>query len=134
MCMPKYLDSDGVAYLWGKIKHNLNDKMTYYSRTKSDWDSDRTLISEKDVLYIYSDYKVIQNEDQDFYIPGIKLGDGKTYLIDLPFLNNINSDIDKQILQHVKNKDIHITSQQRLFWNNKLNLAIDNENLVFNRL
>ena len=134
MCMPKYLDSDGVAYLWGKIKHNLNDKMTYYSRTKSDWDSDRTLISEKDVLYIYSDYKVIQNEDQDFYIPGIKLGDGKTYLIDLPFLNNINSDIDKQILQHVKNKDIHITSQQRLFWNNKLNLTMDNENLVFNRL
>lgn len=59
MCMPKYLDSDGVAYLWGKFKHNLNDKITYYSRTKSDWDSDRTLISEKDVLYIYSDYKVI---------------------------------------------------------------------------
>jgi len=57
--MPKYLDSSGVAYLWGKIKNNLNDKMVYYSKKKSEWDSDVEAISQKDVLYIYSDYKTI---------------------------------------------------------------------------
>lgn len=57
--MPKYLDSSGVAYLWGKIKNNLNDKIVYYSNEKDEWDSHSEIISQKDVLYIYSDYKTI---------------------------------------------------------------------------
>lgn len=130
--MPKYLDRQGVAFLWSKITNINKNKLNFYSDTVEGWKSKIHYVAEQNTMYIYIDYK--KNEDQDFYIPGIKLGDGKTYLIDLPFLNNINSDIDKQILQHVKNKDIHITSQQRLFWNNKLNLTMDNENLVFNRL
>lgn len=130
--MPKYLDRQGVAFLWSKITNIDKNKLNFYSDTVEGWKSKIHYVAEQNTMYIYIDYK--KNEDQDFYIPGIKLGDGKTYLIDLPFLNNINSDIDKQILQHVKNKDIHITSQQRLFWNNKLNLKMDNENLVFNRL
>lgn len=140
MCMPKYLDSDGVAYLWGKIKHNLNNKMTYYSRTKSDWDSDRALISEKDVLYIYSDYKVIQKDGQEIYLPGLKIGDGLSYLIDLPFINAQNEAeiqrLQNLILDHMNNKIAHIQSGEREFWNNKLNyqLKSQEENLVFNRL
>ena len=140
MCMPKYLDSDGVAYLWGKIKHNLNDKMTYYSRTKSDWDSDRTLISEKDVLYIYSDYKVIQKDGQKIYLPGLKIGDGSSFLIDLPFINDTSdSDIKRLqnlILDHINDKIVHIQPGEREFWNNKLNYSFDdsNDNLILNRL
>jgi len=57
--MPKYLDSSGVAYLWKKLKNNLNNKIVYYSKKKSEWDADRDIIAEKDVLYIYSDYKTI---------------------------------------------------------------------------
>ena len=112
--MPKYLDSDGVAYLWGKIKHNLNDKMTYYSRTKSDWDSDRTLISEKDVLYIYSDYKVIQKDGQKIYLPGLKIGDGLAYVVDLPFVDTI-------YMKHITDTDIHITAEERTLSQRMLN-------------
>jgi len=43
--MPKYLDSDGVAYLWRKLKNNLSNKMVYYSKKKADWDADRDMIS-----------------------------------------------------------------------------------------
>jgi len=43
--MPKYLDSDGVAYLWGKLKNNLNNKMIYYSKKKAEWDLNKDLIS-----------------------------------------------------------------------------------------
>jgi len=43
--MPKYLDSDGVAYLWGKLKNNLNNKIVYYSRTKDEWNADASLIA-----------------------------------------------------------------------------------------
>ncbi len=43
--MPKYLDSEGVAYLWRKIKNNLDNKMIYYSKKKSEWNLDKNLIS-----------------------------------------------------------------------------------------
>jgi len=43
--MPKYLDSDGVTYLWGKLKNNLNNKIVYYSRTKDEWNADASLIA-----------------------------------------------------------------------------------------
>ena len=55
------------------------------------------------------------------YVPGIKIGDGSAYVVDLPFVN--------------------ITSEQVNFWNNKVNCYLEteltdegnNETLVFTR-
>lgn len=135
--MPKYLDSDGVAYLWRKIKNNLNNKIIYYSKTKSEWNSDRDFMSQKNVLYIYSDYKSIKRDGEQILIPGLKIGDGTTYLIDLPFVNDTSkgSELEQLILDHINNKVIHISAEERNFWNNKLNLLLqpDTQALVFNR-
>jgi hypothetical protein len=60
--MPKYLDQDGVAYLWQKIHNNLNNKLKYYAKRKEEWNSDINMISEKNVLYIYTDYKTIEKD------------------------------------------------------------------------
>ena len=49
---------------------------------------------------------------------GLKIGDGKAYVIDLPFLND-TSGIDFD--QHINNTTIHITNEEREFWNNKIN-------------
>ncbi len=134
--MPKYLDSDGVAYLWRKLKNNLSNKMVYYSKKKADWDADRDMISQKDVLYIYSDYKLIDQDGKQIYMPGIKVGDGTSYLIDLPFANqNKNNEIEDLLLDHINNKIVHISAEQRDFWNNKLNLSLtpQSQTLVLNR-
>lgn len=135
--MPKYLDSDGVAYLWRKIKNNLNNKMIYYSKTKSEWNLNRDFMSQKNVLYIYTDYKTIEKDGEQILIPGLKIGDGTTYLIDLPFVNDTSrgSELEQLILDHINNKVIHISAEERNFWNNKLNLLLqpDTQTLVFNR-
>lgn len=135
--MPKYLDSDGVAYLWRKIKNNLNNKIIYYSKTKSEWNSDRDFMSQKNVFYIYSDYKSIERDGEQILIPGLKIGDGTTYLIDLPFVNDTSkgSELEQLILDHINNKVIHISAEERNFWNNKLNLLLqpDTQTLVLNR-
>lgn len=134
--MPKYLDSDGVAYLWRKLKNNLSNKMIYYSKKKADWDADRDMVSQKDVLYIYSDYKLIEQDGKQIYMPGIKIGDGTSYLIDLPFANqNKNSEIEDLLLDHINNRIVHISAEQRDFWNNKLNLSLtpQSQTLVLNR-
>ena len=134
--MPKYLDSDGVAYLWGKLKNNLNNKIVYYSRTKDEWNADASLIAQKDVLYIYSDYKTIQKDGKQILLPGLKIGDGMTYLIDMPFVNSTDSGIEQLVLDHINNNIIHINATERNFWNNKLNYSFNEEsqNLTLNRL
>ena len=133
--MPKYLDSSGVAYLWKKLKNNLNNKIVYYSKKKSEWDADRDIIAEKDVLYIYSDYKTIQKDGKQLLVPGLKIGDGVSYLIDIPFVNNINSEFEDLLLDHINNKVIHVSAYDREFWDNKLNLDLElqDENLILNR-
>lgn len=135
--MPKYLDSDGVAYLWRKIKNNLNNKIIYYSKKKSEWDLDKDFISQKNVLYIYSDYKSINKDEEQIFIPGLKIGDGTTYLIDLPFINNTNngSEIEQIILDHIDNNMIHVSAEEKNFWNNKINLLLqpESQTLIFNR-
>lgn len=134
--MPKYLDSNGVAYLWKKLKNNLNNKIVYYSKKKSEWDADRDIIAEKDVLYIYSDYKTIQKDGKQLLVPGLKIGDGMTYLIDMPFVNSTDSGIEQLVLDHINNNVIHINATERNFWNNKLNYSFNEEsqNLILNRL
>ncbi len=134
--MPKYLDESGVAYLWKKLKHDFNNRMVYYSKKKNEWDADRDMIAEKDALYIYSDYKTIQKDGQQILIPGLKIGDGVSYLIDIPFVND-NSEFEDLLLDHINNRIIHVSLNDRDFWNNKLNLVdlvdLQDENLILNR-
>ena len=127
--MPKYLDPDGVAYLWSKIKNISQHNFVYYSKTTDEWNRTPLLLSEKNALYIYTDHKKTLNEKQEeVYVPGLKLGDGKAYLIDLPFLND--SDSEYHFLEHIHNKVIHVDTNDRTFWDNKLNVEIQNENLI----
>lgn len=133
--MPKYLDPQGVSYLWSKVQDISKDKLIYYSKTKEQWNINPQLLSKKDVLYIYTNYKKIrkQGEQDQIIIPGLKVGDGKSYLIDLPFINTSNSDFENILLQHINNKTIHVTQEEKIFWSNKLNLFLQEENLVLNR-
>ena len=134
--MPKYLDDSGVVYLWKKLKHDFNNRMVYYSKKKNEWNADRDIIAEKDALYIYSDYKTIQKDGQQILIPGLKIGDGISYLIDIPFVND-NSEFEDLLLDHINNRIIHVSLNDRDFWNNKLNLVdlvdLQDENLILNR-
>ena len=130
--MPKYLDQEGVAYLWSKIKKETEKNLVYQSNTTEDWNERLGFISEKNVLYIYTDYRIIEKDGEEILLPGLKVGDGKSYLIDLPFLNS-TSDIDQVMIDHINNSVIHISAKERAFWNNKLNYQLQDEILVFNR-
>lgn len=132
--MPKYLDSAGVSYLWSKIKRIQQNKLVYYSNSKQVWNLEPQLISEKDVLYIYTNYKTINVDDEQITIPGLKIGDGKSYLIDLPFFNDI-SNFNDIFMDHINNKVIHVSMEDRMFWDNKLNLFLEaqEQNLILNR-
>lgn len=106
--------------------------------TTANWNAARGFIPLEGELIVYNDYatirKVINGVEQDVTVPAIKIGDGRAYVQDLPF---VNDELRDQILNHINNPEIHVTMAEKLFWNNKLNVddssEVVNEALIFNR-
>jgi len=101
--------------------------------TKENWATMTTYIPQKGEIDIYSNRTTIDEVDY----PGIKIGDGTTYVVDLPFLGDDQTAlIMGMITSHTGNSNIHVTAEEKAFWNNKLNYTLDPlqaETLVLNR-
>lgn len=92
-------------------------------RSTAEWDLDPTKISDFGTVYIYTDYQNIDNQN----VPGMKVGDGSTPIVDLPFTT-------KKYDQHVADTSIHVTDEEKLFWNDKMRCYMSTsnpENLIF---
>lgn len=120
--MPRYLDPTGLSQYDALIKQYIADTeitRVLYADTAT-WNSQAQLVSQQGYIYIYSDYK---QDGEGNNIPGIKVGDGNAYLIDLPFST-------KLIDEHIADAVAHITSAERTFWNNKVTCYIDENNIT----
>ena len=94
-----------------------------YYDTKAAWDRQTTLVAERSVVYIYSDYKILEDEaGNQTEIAGIKIGDGSSYLIDMPFITDAAT---YMIVTHIADNTVHITAAEREFWNNKVSAFIN---------
>lgn len=94
------------------------------SATTSEWNSTPGLVSEKNHIYVYTDHQTKTDEEGNIInIPGIKVGDGLAYLIDLPFTDTLYA-------EHILNKTIHIDQQERETWNNKVSVMTRGEELI----
>lgn len=114
------LDYEGLGYFYNKLKQKQN---VFYNTTEG-WDKQTSLIAKKGAIYIYGDYKKAEDGNP---IAGIKVGTGTAYLIDLPFTTEIYDN-------HINDKTIHITGEEREFWNNKVSCFISevqDENVTF---
>lgn len=87
-----------------------------YYNTKAGWNAQSSLIAEEGAIYIYKDYSTISEGEDTKDVPAIKIGDGTSYLIDMPI---VNGDIADMLLEHINNAVIHVTSDDKTFWNNK---------------
>ena len=106
-----------------------------YYDSKENWDSQPELIAEKGAVYIYSDYTFIEDESgNQTKIAGIKIGDGTSYLIDMPFISDAATYF---ITTHIANANAHVSQSDRKFWNNKVSSYINHdsgeENLVLSK-
>lgn len=87
------------------------------------WNTEQ-IISEENTIYVYTD---LRTDSQGRKIAGIRVGDGKAYLSDLPFL-------DELYFEHINDTTKHITNEEREFWNNKVRCyysVTDKDMLVF---
>lgn len=102
-----------------------------YINTTAEWNSNPTYIPRRGEIIVYSDHDTVIEDDEEKLVPGIKIGDGMAYCIDLPFVTDA---LAKRLLGHINNSAIHVSAEDRAFWDNKLNCDVDGEELYLNRL
>lgn len=116
------------------VNHIMQTCAPVYYDTEENWNTARTTIAEKRAIYVYSNHRHIDDGHGNLYpVPSIKIGDGTSYLIDMPF---INQELEIELANHINNTEIHITQEEREFWNNKVTCYMDDmnlENLIFSK-
>ena len=121
---------NGVELRGNKSSNDLGIPAIYYGTTE-EWNSHIEIISEHGALYIYTDYKV----ESYISFPAIKIGDGKTYLVDLPFITTDTTGVEHMLESHIADSLIHVSTEDRAFWNSKHKAIIgDEEALIFTDL
>lgn len=120
----------------------VNARIQSKRDTTENWNKARGFIPLRGEIIIYEDfssYTVTEYGKQvTKLIPNIKIGDGKAYVQDLPF---VDEEVRNKLMEHIEDQDIHVTLGEKAFWNNKVNIEdyhpaeseIIDDNLVFNR-
>lgn len=112
-----------------QIPRVLDSTAIHYDTVEA-WNSMTTLIAEQGHIYVYADYQTREDEGDTIYIPAIKIGDGVSYLIDMPYLVSGN---DETFIDHINNWAIHVSDNDRTSWNNKVSTSVieSEEELIF---
>ena len=130
--LPYVYDQD--SHQWVAIGGGSASAKIYYG-TKAEWASKPSLVSEYQSIYIYTDGKQVEDNNGVMHdIPTLKIGDGKAYVVDLPFTGACTDDLDKTVDEHINDLILHVTQAERDFWNNKVRCYIaerDGEQIVF---
>lgn len=88
--------------------------------TKDYWDGQPELVAQDNAVYVYTDAL-----SKDFKnIARFKVGDGQSLLKDLPFTDAVYYD-------HISDPLVHVSNEDREFWNNKVSCYNDGETLIF---
>lgn len=89
------------------------------------WDVEPSYIPENGQIIIYSDYMTIDNVKY----AGIKIGDGSTKLLNLPF---VCGDLRSKVDTHISDSLSHVSAADREYWNskNRVSEVINNETLI----
>lgn len=97
--------------------------------TTAAWNAFTGFVPMKGEIIVYTD----RYQKDGVNVPGIKIGDGNAYLVDLPFADPQDSEsILSELRQHTNNDDIHVSSEDRTKWdnNNHFEATVESEKLI----
>lgn len=104
-------DRNILAYDMNGQRKWISDDSVLYNTT-SGWKGQTSFIPRAGQIVIYSDYYTDLDGNS---VPGIKIGDGKAYGVDLPFITKNYDALIEQVDAHIKNNDIHFTVGEKAF-------------------
>jgi len=115
---------------------STQDLQIVSENTTAGWNSNPQYLPKAGEICIYTDYMTIQDDmGNDVTYPGIKIGDGNSYLIDMPFVgDDTRYLLLRRLQEHENDAVVHVTQHDRDFWDNKLNYDVNGETLILTRL
>lgn len=113
----------------------VNARIRIRRDTTANWNTHLDFIPLRGEAIVYMDHgQITDSHGNTVSVPGVKIGDGTTYLVDLPFCGeDVRNEILTELRAHTGDTDIHVTTAEKQFWNNKLNCQINDETLIINR-
>ena len=125
----------------------VNTRIQLKRDTTENWNNAIGFIPMAGEVIVYTDYETKTYQVEEYgetitktvQIPNIKIGSGNAYVQDLAFVDEKTRDM---LMMHINNQDIHTTLQEKLFWNNKINVddaqeqisgELEDETLILNR-
>lgn len=129
------------------MSSKVNTRIQFKRDTTENWNNARGFIPMAGEVIVYTDYETKTYTVQEYgetvtkttEIPNIKIGTGNAYVQDLGFVDEKTRDI---LMAHIQDHDIHVTLQEKVFWNNKINVddaeeqvsgELEDETLILNR-
>ena len=116
----------------------VNTRIQLKRDTTENWNNARGFIPMAGEVIVYTDYETKTYTVEEYgevvtktvQIPNIKIGTGNAYVQDLAFVDEKTRDM---LIAHINDHDIHVTLQEKLFWNNKINID-DSEDITYDEL
>ena len=129
------------------MSSTVNTRIQLKRDTTENWNNARGFIPMAGEVIVYTDYETKTYTVEEYgetitktvQIPNIKIGTGNAYVQDLGFVDEKTRDI---LMAHIQDHDIHVTLQEKVFWNNKINVddageqvsgKLKNDTLILNR-
>ena len=122
---------------------SVNARIKVKRDTTENWNNALGFIPLQGEIIVYEDFDSYEVEEYGQtvtkYIPNIKIGTGNAYVQDLAFVDDKTRSL---LMEHISNQDIHVTLQDKTFWNNKINVddayekvhdELIDETLILNR-
>lgn len=130
---PRVKIGDGSTYVIDLpfVTGNMSNEYVK-TGTKEYWATQIDYIPPLNTILVYSNESQIGEGANAILVPRIKIGDGNSYCVDLPFLGD---NVLEKLEEHINDTDIHVTLQEKNFWNNKINTTNEvlEENLILTR-
>ena len=125
----------------------VNTRIQLKHDTTANWNNARGFIPIAGEVIVYDDWQTKTYTVEEYgqqitktvQIPNIKIGTGNAYVQDLAF---VDESTRNALLEHIHNQELHTTLQEKLFWNNKINVddaeeqttgELVDETLILNR-
>ena len=113
-----YLELEGLKKYDAQLKQHIP-----IIGTTAYFEGVKTTVPPRGQLVIFSDFNSIKKSDgTTITSAGIKVGDGIKTIEQLPF-------IDWFYWDHINDKNIHVTAEEKTFWNNKITCEVLDETL-----
>lgn len=84
--------------------------------SRAQWDAQPQLVARSGTVYVYADGGGVTADGRQ--VPAIKVGDGTSYLIDMPFTTSA-------LAEHLADASAHVSAADRALWDSGARYAVD---------